>query len=239
MRFCFLLTALAIAGSGQAADTTDTPQMVHVQGTKPGAPMAWRYGLLQTAQATFEEYAATRAPGASLTFRLPNVDPEGGGNQVALVVADKQTPLPMVAAATFALGTAAGGRGAMVVADRDFAKGSYRHPNVQVRSPGLPEGVRRMGDLRLACAAQVAMAKAESLKFRALLASASLFGDLCAEMEVANIGAPAGPYDTMTIEDGERVLAQARSQGPLPRLGEQAWSDNARISFTLNGQIVR
>ena len=58
-------------------------------------------------------------------------------------------------------------------------------------------------------------------------------------MELNNIGAATGPYDTMTIEDGERRMTQARSQREVLKLGDKRWSDNARISYSLNGQIVR
>lgn len=241
MRICFLFAALAVAGSVQAAESTDTtPQVVHVSGARPGEPMAWRYSVLRTAQAMFERHAATQAPGAMLTFRLPSTVQGESDNQVEIVTAGSRLPLPIVSAAAFALaqGIEASDSDAMVVVNKEFRKGSFGHPNVQVRSPGLPQGVKRMGDLRLACAAQFAMAKAESLKFRAMLAAASLFGDICEEIGVTNIGAPAGPYDTIMIEDGDRKLTQSRSQGKLPRLGEKYWSDNARISYMLGGQIV-
>lgn len=241
MRICLLLTVLAVANSVQAGETTNiAPQVVHVTGVRLGDPMAWRYSLLRAAQAMFEKHAATQAPGAMLTFKLPNVDQAESDNQVEIVTADNRISLPMVSAATFALvhGVEATDSDAVVVVNKEFPKGSYRHPIVQVRSSGLPEGVKRMGDLRLACAAQFAMAKAESLKFRAMLAAVSLFGDICEEMTVTNIGAPAAPYDTMTIEDGDRKLTQSKAQGKLPRLGEKYWSDNARISYMLGGYIV-
>lgn len=223
MRIRFLLVSLAFAGSVQAADTV-------------GEPMAWRYRLLQTAQQVFDEHAAAQAPGAALSFRLPKVDPAQTGNQVEIVRAGKRIPLPMDSSVSFALpaDAAAAQEDAMVVVNRNFAKGNVNHPLVQVRSPGLPEGVRRMGDLRLACAAQIEMAKAERLKFRALLATASLFGlDVCDKLSVADLDAPAGPYDTVTVEDGGRRLVQPAKDKNLTRLSDKGWSDDARISYTV------
>ena len=119
--------------------------------------------------------------------------------------------------------------------NRNFAKDHTNHPNIEVRSPGLSDNVRRMGDLRLACAAQVEMAKAEGRKFRAMLAAAGMFGlGVCTELEVTRIDAPHGPYDTITIEDGARRLEQSAAEKTLPRLGDQAWSDDARISYSRN-----
>lgn len=234
MQMRFLLAAIALAGNVQAAEPASSGlQVVHVNGSAPGQPMAWRYELLQTARSTFDKQAATQAPGAQLRFRLPKVDPAQEGNRVEIVLEDKRIPLVMTAPASFVLPDhgAVDDGDAMVVANKEFPKGSYLHPNVQVRSPGLPANVVRMGDLRLACAAQVAMAKKESLKFRLLLGTVGLFADLCGEMEVTSMDAPAGPYDTITIEDGERTLTQPKAGGKLPRLGEKSWSDNARISY--------
>ena len=236
MRIRFLLALLAVAGGAQAAGAgaADTPA--------DGQPMAWRYGLLQTAQAEFDKNVAARAPGAVLAFRLPKVDPVQGDHQVELVQGEKRTPLPMLAGARFALphDAQAASADAMVVANQRFPKGDFNHPNVQVRSPGLPQGVNRMGDLRLACAAQIAMGKAEGFKIRAIFAAAGLFGlDVCEKLEVTNIDAPNAAYDTVVIEDGDRKLAQSSKRENMTRLGDQGWSDNARISFLLNGVAVQ
>lgn len=233
MRIRFFLTAVALAGSVQATETA-TPEQ--------GEPMAWRYGLLRTAQSVHDEQAAARAPGSVMRFRLPKVDPAQGDNQVEIVQKDKRIPLPMTSATTFALppGLNAAKGDPVVVVNKHFPKGDFNHPNVLVRSPDLPPGVARMGDLRLACAAQVAMGKAESLKFRALFATVGLFGfDVCEDMEVTTIEAPAGVYDTIVIEDGERRLVQSKAGGKPPRLGDPAWSDNARISYLANEQVVQ
>ncbi|MFZ6720482.1 hypothetical protein [Undibacterium sp. Ji49W] len=230
MRIRFFLILLAVTTSVHAADSEPA-----------GKPMTWRYQLLQTAQDLFEKRAATQAPGATLTFSLPKVDAAQANNQVEIVSADKHIVLPMVSNTRFALlpdADAAEGD-AMVVVNRNFRKGEMNHPNVQVRSPGLPDGVRRMGDLRLACAAQMEMAKAEGLKFRAMLATASMFGvSVCDKLEVTKIDAPTGPYDTVTIEDSDRLLVQSTAQPNLLKLGDKIWSDDARISYTMSDHIV-
>jgi hypothetical protein len=229
MRFRSFLILLAVAGSAHATDTEEAK------------PMAWRFQLLEKAQTTFEKRAASQAPGAKMTFRLPKVDAAQAGNQVEIVGADHRVPLTMASNTTFSLkrGTLAEDSDSMVVVNRNFPKGEFNHPLVQVRSPGLPDGVQRMGDLRLACAAQMEMAKAEGLKFRAALATASLFGfNLCEKLEAAKIEAPKGAYDTVTIEDGERRLVKSAKDEHALQLGDKAWSDDARISYTLDGQPV-
>jgi hypothetical protein len=97
-----------------------------------------------------------------------------------------------------------------------------------------------MGDLRLACAAQMEMAKAEGLKFRAVLAAASLLGfAVCNKLEVTKVEQPKSAYDTVTVEDGSRRLVLSAKDKQQPELGDKTWSDDARISYTLNGQPVR
>ena len=241
MSMRFLLAAIALAGNVQAAEPTSSGlQVVHVSGSAPGQAMAWRYEVLEKARAVFAQHSPAQAPGAQLSFRLPRIDPAQEGNQVELVLEDKRLPLVMASGASFTLpeSGAVDDGDAMVVANKEFPKGSFLHPNVQVRSPGLPANAARMGDLRLACAAQVAMAKAESFKFRLVLGTVGLFADLCSEMDVTSIGVPAGRYDTVTIEDGERKLTFAKSQDKLPRLGEQGWSDNARVTYLSSEELA-
>ncbi|CAH0157164.1 hypothetical protein SRABI118_00663 [Massilia sp. Bi118] len=238
MRIRSFLILLAAAGSAHAADSIN---IGHRTDSEEAKPMAWRFQLLEKALSTFEKRAAEEAPGAKLTFRLPKVDAAEVGNQVEIVGADHHVPLPMPSNTTFALkrGTLAEDDDSMVVVNRNFPKGEFNHPLVQVRSPGLPDGVRRMGDLRLACSVQMEMAKSEGLKFRAALAAASLFGfKVCDKLEAAKVEEPSGKYDTVTIEDGTRRLVHAAKDKHQPALGDKAWSDNARISYTLNGQPV-
>jgi hypothetical protein len=239
MRIRSFLILLAVAGSVHANDSIEVG---HRDDSQEAKPMAWRFHLLEKAQDVFEKGAAKQAPGAKMTFRLPKVDEVEGGNQVEIFGADHHVPLPMTSNTTFALKreTLAEDDDAMVVVNRNFPKGEFNHPLVLVRSPGLPDGVQRMGDLRLACTAQMEMAKAEGLKFRAVLATAGLFGfNVCDKLEATKVEAPKGPYDTVTIEDGERRLVLSAKDKHPPTLGDKTWSDNARITYTLDGRVVR
>ena len=239
MRIHSFLILLAVAGSVHANDSINVG---HKTDSNEARPMAWRFSLLEKAQSVFEKGAAGQAPGATMSFRLPKVDPAQGDNQVEIVGADHRLPLPMASNTSFSLkrGTLAEDDDAMVVVNRNFPKGEFNHPLLQVRSPGLPDGVQRMGDLRLACAAQMAMAKGEGLKVRAALGAASLFGfNICDELEATRIEGPKGAYDSVTIEDGGRRLVQSAKDRHPVKLGDKAWSDNARISYTLDGHPVQ
>lgn len=241
MRVFILIASLAVANTVQAAEVAfANPQVVVVPGQRPGEPMAWKFSLLRAGEAQFKQHEARLAPQASLAFKLPRGEEAQDDIEVGIVSATGRIGLATASAAAFTLpvSTEAVDSDAMVVTNRHFRKGSFLHPLVQVRSPGLADGVKRMGDLRLACAVQVTMAKAQDFKFRALLAAARLFGDLCQEMAVNNIGAPASTYDTITIEDGGRRMALPRAQADGPKLGDTSWSDDARISYSLHGETV-
>ncbi|WBS01997.1 hypothetical protein OU994_27700 [Pseudoduganella sp. SL102] len=84
------------------------------------------------------------------------------------------------------------------------------------------------------------MIKTESLKIRTVFGMASLFGlDICKKLQVTKADAPAGKYDTVTIEEGERRLVLQGSQSKPPQLDHTGWSDEARISYTLDRQAMQ
>lgn len=233
--FLFLF---AVAGSACAGDGIEVS---HKSDSTQAKPMAWSLQLLEKAEDVFEKRAPEKAPGATLSFRLPKVDLGQGENQVEIVRADRRVPLTMLSNNTFVLRQDNFGKSsdALVVVNRNFPKGEFNHPLVQVRSPGLPDGVKRMGDLRLSCEAQMEMAKGEGLKFRAVIGAVSMFGfDICKKLEITKLDAAASKYDTVTVEDGNRRLVQSAKDKNLVELGDNAWSDEARISYSLNGSLV-
>jgi len=98
----------------------------------------------------------------------------------------------------------------------------------------------RMGDLRLACQAQFAMAKTEGLKAQALLEAASLLGfDACNKLAVPLFDTPGEAFDTIVVDDGARHASLAASGAGTLTLGDKRWSDNARIYFTMDGRAIR
>ncbi|UVW29525.1 hypothetical protein [Massilia sp. H6] len=233
--FLFLF---AVAGSACAGDGFEVS---HKSDSAQAKPMAWSLQLLEKGKHVFDKRGPKKAPGATLSFRLPKVDVDQGENQVVIVRADRRIPVTMLSNNTFVLGQDNLGKSsdALVVVNRNFPKGEFNHPLVQVRSPGLPGGVRRMGDLRLSCEAQMEMAKGEGFKFRALVGAVNMFGfDICKELEITKLDAPSSKYDTVTVEDGNRRLVQAAKDKNVVELGDNAWSDDARISYTLNGSLV-
>ena len=54
-----------------------------------------------------------------------------------------------------------------------------------------------------------------------------------------NFDAPAGHYDTVTVEDGGRRLVVPTKESKAPRLGDRDWSDNARITYSVDEHAVK
>lgn len=239
MRIWSFLIYLSLTSSAFAADSINVS---HKTDSDEVQPMAWRFHLLEKAQDVFDKHASEKAPGATMSFRLPKVDSDRAENKVEIVSASHRIPLAMPSNITFVLkrDTVAEDTDALVVVNRNFPMGEFNHPLVQVRSPGLQDGVRRMGDLRLACEAQMEMAKGEGLKFRAALGAVSLFGfSVCKKLEAAKVDQPEGKYDTVAIEDGGHRMVQSAKDKNQVALGDKTWSDDARVSYTLNGSPVK
>ncbi len=115
-------------------------------------------------------------------------------------------------------------------------KGSYKM-SVEVRTPGLPENVRRLGDLRLECKVQIAIAK-EEVPFWvvALVNSVLLSRDWCMASlgkEYANISYPVpSPLASATLTYGERSekLQSGKSSFSV-KLGDKSWPDDALVQL--------
>jgi hypothetical protein len=115
-------------------------------------------------------------------------------------------------------------------------KGSYKI-KAEIRTPGLPDNVRRLGDLRLECKVQVAIAK-EEIPFWAvaLVNSILLSGDWCvATVKGEVIKFPFStdrPLLTATLTAGDRSakLNSAKRRFEVP-LGDRSWPDDALVEL--------
>lgn len=115
-------------------------------------------------------------------------------------------------------------------------KGSYKM-SVEVRTPGLPENVRRLGDLRLECKVQVAIAKEEIPFWIVALANSILLTrDWCmASMgkEYVNFSYFSAPtLASATLIHGERSLKLDSGKHNFSvRLGDKSWPDDALVQL--------
>jgi hypothetical protein len=113
-------------------------------------------------------------------------------------------------------------------------QGNYKM-SVEVRTPGLPENVRRLGDLRLECKVQVAIVKEEIPFWIVALANSVLLSrDWC----MAKIGKDYTNYSFFSpaevasahLSDGERSIKLSTSKhGFNVKLGDKSWPDDALV----------
>jgi hypothetical protein len=233
--FCALFSAGAVsAADGAPPPVRDEPGVVHVPGTRN--PEMRTYRGIADALDAFDEHRRL-APAAMLQFRFMH---NGGGPAgeddglaLKLVGDDLSIPIPIDADGRFVIARsqAAYDADASFILNRKSGLFSYRP---DIRTPGLPENVRRLGDLRLECYVMSAALK-EKLPFwvRALVTTALHTPDWCGTEKASVGGYPAyGRLAQVTIREGGREEALpfegANYSAPI---GPGKFSDDALIEF--------
>ena len=142
--------ALLLSCALQAGAQTEPVQNVVVTATRD--PVDKSYRKMVRGMDRFTRQGATLAPGATLRFRLlPRLTRTRMEGIVLKVVGDTVTlPVPVAADNSFTLerDERAWREDAALVANRRTTSMTWR---ADVRSPGVPAGMRRLGDLRLEC----------------------------------------------------------------------------------------
>lgn len=181
--FLLMWSAEAAAQSAEPAQDNQAPSEVVIDGTRQ--PELKPYRIMSAGLDAFDEHRSRLAPNAELRFRLRQSTVPLGERQtwdgVTLRLAGDQfsLPLPVGADGTFTLprSQAAYDEDADLVLNRKKSTIGFF---AKVRSPGLPENARRMGDLRLECQVNIAIGKKElNLAQRAFYNTAFLGGDWC------------------------------------------------------------
>jgi hypothetical protein len=111
-------------------------------------------------------------------------------------------------------------------------KGVYRG-DVEVRTPGLPDNVRRLGDLRLQCRVTVAIAKAETTMWvRAFVNTLLMTSDWCGKAGFAFGVRPTMRLQGATLAHGARKLAlKVANWGYDVPIGDASWPDDALVEL--------
>ncbi|PWF48262.1 hypothetical protein [Massilia glaciei] len=235
-----LVAAAFFAHAAGAAEPLQTPAPEGAGTVPAGKPVAWKYRALLSGLDLFERRSAELAPGATLRFKLPKGISLAPDTTVEIALAQDPIKLQTAPDNSFTLTreTRTGaGKADVVVRGRHFAPEEYRHPNIEVSTPGLPAHVRRLGDLRLACEVQVEIAKADLLAARAILGTFGLFGlNICKSDSNIGMDAP-GQYDAITLSADGREMKLSKLSGRFNApLGDAAWPDATLLQFTLGGQ---
>lgn len=143
------LTVLVVPTAGAGAPPPRTLPPVEVTALRD--PVEKSYRRIVQGMDLFERRRAL-APQASLRFKLLPRSRDTDMTDIALAIAGETVDIPVRVAAdnTFALerSAAALAENAVVMPDRKARTMTWR---ADIRTPGLPPGTRRLGDLRLEC----------------------------------------------------------------------------------------
>ena len=243
MRVALLMTLGAALGCGipGAAGAGETgapgnPDTVHVNAIRDAE--ARRYKVIVAGMDAFERHRRL-APGVdALRFRVERRrQPDTGLAPVARLEGDDGfvLPLPLDADGEILMPRSEPALDANSELVLNQKRGDYRiEPSI--RTPGLPQHVRRLGDLRLECQVRVAMAKEEiGLMWTLTINSLLLTTDWCGFMKDKKVRftySAAHPIGTAFLEDGARsVNIEFSGKRYSVPLYDPRWSDDALIQF--------
>lgn len=229
-----LLLALVLVPVHAAADAPSEPATVIVPGTR--IALGWPYSALTAGVAAFDDGRAL-APRAVLRFRLLLADGVTRLDNVMLTLdeGDTLTPVPLGTDGYFSAPRGPAARGARLAVNRNGGQfDGERTPQPDVRSPGLPDNVRRLGDLRLECRVKMAMAK-ETLGFASSLAISALGGmNWCApRKEHGYTVTAARPVAQASLSEADRTMAlpvKDHRRIAVP-IADRSWGDGALVTF--------
>lgn len=232
------LGSLLIGGPAAAVPGVDEPSTIHVKALRN--PEIKKYKAILAGLDAFEKHHTLAPHVPELRFRLeqrrgagkpeqPRVRIEGDGDFVMPLAldADNRFTVPRSDAA---LDT----KGELVLNQ----KRTYYRIAPEVRSPGLPDNVRRLGDLRLECKVMIDIAKEEIPLFWVLtLNTVFMTRDWCSffseKDHSATFAFKAGaPLVEAILVDGKRSKAlKTDGEEFSVGLGDAEWSDEALVEL--------
>jgi hypothetical protein len=235
----FLCLALACGIPAAHAADNDVPK-VEVDSIRNPDMRAYR--SVWAGLDAFDEHHAL-APAAPLRFRILRADgiPATAADGLALRLANDDASRPVAVGAD---GLLAIGRDREAYdADATFIlnqkKGRFSAV-AEIRTPGLPENVRRLGDLRLECRVMVAIAK-DGLNFvtRAAVNALMLGSDWCGKKDM-KLGFPVErALDSARLSHGGRsITLDLHGKSYMAPIGSLAWPDDALIELTYAEEVA-
>jgi len=231
---CVFAISLAFAAGGAVAE--DTTPSVEVQGVKN--PDMRSYRAVVAGLDAFEEHHALAPAVPELRFRLSARGgaemPAGDALYLRIVGNGDPIPVPVAPDGTFAVPRvqSAYDDDADLVLNR---KKGVLKGRPEVRTPGLPDNVRRLGDLRLECRVIVAIAKKEmGLMMNLFINTVLLTPNWCTagygNEKIKFPFASLRPLDDAEIVDGDRRAPIEVSEFSFETpIAEAEWSNDARI----------
>ncbi len=217
------------------ASTQSEPEVV-IRGMRD--PELKPYRVMLAGLDAFDDQHALAPKANALRYKLSarGVDPAAPMSALTLrIVGDTSAiALPLADDGSFALPRSA-------QADKEDAdlvlnkkRNAYRW-QPDIHSAGVPDGMRRLGDLRLECQVMVATAKKEiGFVLRSMLNTLLLTGDWCMADKVNIPTYSARAIDSATLVSGERRVALEIYQdrkGYVPPLRDRSYPDDSLIEI--------
>lgn len=245
MRLPSILMLAMLVGvnvSASAADTRpDSPESIHINAIRK--PEVRKYTAIVAGLDAFERHHRMAPNAEALRFRVErrawtDKTPKPGEAPMALRLEGRDgflLPLTL----NDALETIVPRSSAALAADSELVLNRKRRMyrvTPLVRSPGLPENVRRLGDLRLECHVMVAIGKEELGLMRTLFVNSVLLTpNWCnffnAEREGFQFDTPA-TLARATLREGDRTKdLPVEERNFRVALNDPDWSDEAMIEL--------
>jgi hypothetical protein len=218
-----------------AAHADDPVPSVQVKGIAD--PEMRSYRSVAAGLDAFDAHRAL-APHALLRFRMRHAEgaPANAGDGLRLRLASDdgsfQEDVPIVAAGLLTVGRNQAAYDADATFILNRKNGLYTgHP--EVRTAGLPDNVRRLGDLRLECRVTIAIVKDQMPFFaKAAINTLMLTSDWCAKKDF-NYGTLAARRDARAVlRDGDRSRTlETLGWNMMVPIGDTGWPDDALVQF--------
>lgn len=231
-----VLMSQLIAPPASANAPSAEPQAVIVSGVRH--PELKTYRVMLAGLDAFDEYRALApdAPEVRFKLRARNDDTAIDLHNLTLRIAGDHTsiPLPLAPDSTFSLPRSAEAEDEDADLLLNKPKGGYRW-QADIRSAGVPAGMRRLGDLRLECKVLVAIGKKEmGFMLKAMVNSVLFTGDWCGHKQVNIATLSPRKIRTATLLHGDQRIALeiVRSGlGYMPPLPNPAYPDDTLIEI--------
>jgi hypothetical protein len=239
-KYQYSLIALLLAAAPCVAQ--EEPASVEVSGIRN--PELRSYRNIVAGLDAFEEHHALAPNATELRFRLRpkrGQPPLSGGEPLSVRIVGNGEPLvlPVAADATFTVPRiqSALDDNADMILNR---KKGLMDGLPQVRTPGLPDNVRRLGDVRLECEVLTAIGKREmGFMLRAAISTVMFSGHWCGQKKAQFWFSAAQPLQSAVIrENGREGEVKVQKWSFLPPVGDETWSDDALIELRFASQAT-
>lgn len=226
MRIAPLLLALALAPAAAQESTEPTVEVSSVRD-----PAFKSYRLMLRGVESFEQNRALSPQGVLRFQLLPDQGVAAKGLELRIVGDSSVIPVPLDEQLTFALP-----RDAAAAADDADLRTNRKRGAVRwapdIRTPGLPQGMRRLGDVRAECKVFWTIGREDSSLLLRVMFSAT--SDPCNSRSASWLEETIQPLASAQLHEGERVLALKIAKNGLGYdvpLRDKGWSDEAMIEL--------